>query len=78
MQQSPFSSLALVVGMVVANIIQPGKGLNIDPTTLANDKVADYVEKAHDATLVDFFMNIIPKTLGSVENYRELIKLAHN
>ncbi|USI87700.1 dicarboxylate/amino acid:cation symporter [Acinetobacter johnsonii] len=60
-----FSSLALVVGMVVANIIQPGKGLNIDPTTLANDKVADYVEKAHDATLVDFFMNIIPKTLIS-------------
>ena len=51
--------------MVVANIIQPGKGLNIDPTTLANDKVADYVEKAHDATLVDFFMNIIPKTLIS-------------
>ena len=60
-----FSSLALIVGMVVANIIQPGKGLNIDPTTLANDKVADYVEKAHDATLVDFFMNIIPKTLIS-------------
>lgn len=60
-----FSSLALIVGMIVANIIQPGKGLNIDPTTLANDKVADYVEKAHDATLVDFFMNIIPKTLIS-------------
>lgn len=35
------------LGMVVANIIQPSKGLNIDPTTLANDKVADYVEKAH-------------------------------
>lgn len=60
-----FSSLALVIGMVVANIIQPGKGLNIDPTTLATDKVAGYVEKAHDATLVDFFMNIIPKTLIS-------------
>ena len=60
-----FSSLALVIGMIVANIIQPGKGLNIDPTTLANDKVAGYIEKAHDATLVDFFMNIIPKTLIS-------------
>lgn len=60
-----FSSLALIVGMIVSNIIQPGKGLNIDPTTLENDKVADYVEKAHDATLVDFFMNIIPKTLIS-------------
>ena len=40
-----FSSLALVVGMIVANIIQPGKGLNIDPATLVNDKVNSYVEK---------------------------------
>jgi len=60
-----FSTLALIVGMIVANIIQPGKGLNIDPTTLDNNKVAGYVEKAHDATLTDFFMNIIPKTLVS-------------
>ena len=60
-----FSSLALVVGMIVANIIQPGKGLNIDPTHLAGDKVATYVEQAHDASIVDFFMNISPKTLVS-------------
>lgn len=60
-----FSTLALIVGMIVANIIQPGKGLNIDPAQLAGDKVATYVEKAHDASIVDFFMNIIPKTLVS-------------
>ena len=60
-----FSTLALFVGMIVANIIQPGKGLNIDASQLAGDKVATYVEKAHDASIVDFFMNIIPKTLVS-------------
>ncbi|OTG79188.1 C4-dicarboxylate transporter DctA [Acinetobacter sp. ANC 4558] len=60
-----FSTLALIVGMVVANLIQPGKGLNIDPASLHEDKVATYVEKAHDASIVDFFMNIIPKTLVS-------------
>ena len=60
-----FSSLALVVGMIVANIVQPGKGLNIDPSMLEGDKVATYVEKAQDASMVDFFMNIIPKTLIS-------------
>ena len=60
-----FSTLALIVGMIVANIIQPGKGLNIDPATLHSDKVATYVEKAHDTSIVDFFMNIIPKTLVS-------------
>ena len=60
-----FSTLALVVGMVVANIIQPGKGLNINPAQLEGDKVATYVEKAGDASIVDFLMNIIPKTLVS-------------
>lgn len=60
-----FSSLALLVGMVVANVIQPGHGLNIDPSTLQTDKISEYVEKAHDSSLVGFFMNIIPKTLIS-------------
>lgn len=60
-----FSTLALFVGMVVANIIQPGHGLNIDPTTLQADKVSDYVEKAHDSTIVGFLMGIVPKTLVS-------------
>lgn len=60
-----FSTLALFVGMIVANIIQPGHGLNIDPSSLEGDKVAQYVEKAHDSTLVGFLMGIIPKTLIS-------------
>ncbi|WP_111891654.1 dicarboxylate/amino acid:cation symporter [Acinetobacter sp. MB5] len=60
-----FSTLALFVGMIVANIIQPGHGLNIDPATLDTGKVADYVEKAHDSSVVGFLMNIIPKTLVS-------------
>lgn len=60
-----FSTLALFVGMIVANIIQPGHGLNIDPASLQGDKVAQYVEKAHDSTIVGFLMGIIPKTLIS-------------
>lgn len=60
-----FSTLALVVGMVVANVIKPGSGLNIDPALLEGDKVSGFVEKAQDASIVDFFMNIIPKTLIS-------------
>ena len=51
--------------MIVANIIQPGHGLNIDPTTLKSDKVAEYAEKAHDASIVDFLMNILPTTILS-------------
>ena len=29
-----FSTLALIVGLIVANVVQPGRGLNIDPATL--------------------------------------------
>lgn len=63
-----FSTLALIVGMIVANVIQPGAGLNIDPSTLNSkdlSKVAEYTGKAKESSLVDFVMNIIPTTVVS-------------
>lgn len=60
-----FSTLALIIGMIVGNVIQPGKGLDIDPATLKGDKVAEYVTKAHDSTITGFIMNIIPDTMVS-------------
>ena len=60
-----FSTLALIVGMVVANVVQPGAGMNINPATLDAGKIADYAEKAHDTTLTGFILNIIPDTLVS-------------
>ncbi len=59
-----FSTLALVIGLVVGNILKPGHGLNIDPSTLSGD-VSQYQQKAHDTTLAGFLMNIIPETLFS-------------
>lgn len=60
-----FSTLALIVGMVTANVIQPGAGLNIDPHTLDSSKVESYVAKSKDTTVVSFLMNIIPTTIVS-------------
>ncbi len=57
-----FSTLALIIGLVVANTLHPGAGLNIDPASLDTEKVASYVTKAHDSTIVGFLMNIIPTT----------------
>ncbi len=57
------STLALIVGMVVANTVQPGAGLHIDPATLDARAVSDYTAKAHDTTLVGFISNIVPTTL---------------
>ena len=57
-----FSTLALIVGLIVANVVQPGAGMNIDPATLHGEAVAQYAQKAHDQSLVAFLMNIIPDT----------------
>ncbi len=60
-----FSTLALIVGMVVGNIVQPGAGLNIDPATLDASKVTEYAAKAHDTTITGFLTGIIPDTFLS-------------
>ncbi len=60
-----FSTLALIVGLVVANVVQPGAGMNVDPATLDQGAVADYAHKAHDTTVTGFLMSIIPTTMVS-------------
>ncbi|AOM39784.1 dicarboxylate/amino acid:cation symporter [Xenorhabdus hominickii] len=60
-----FSTLALVIGLIVANIIRPGDGLNILPASLDSSKVIGYVEKAHESSIVGFLMDIIPDTVVS-------------
>ncbi len=60
-----FSTLALIVGLIVSNIVQPGKGLNIDPLTLDETQVTQFIDKAKDSSLLNFVMNVIPKTLIS-------------
>lgn len=60
-----FSTLALVVGMLVAHVVQPGAGMNVDPATLDQSAVNDYVDKSHQLTLTGFVLDIIPDTLVS-------------
>ncbi len=60
-----FSTLALIIGLVVANVVRPGAGLNIDPATLDASKIVDYSDKAHATTLTGFLLDIIPDTFVS-------------
>jgi aerobic C4-dicarboxylate transport protein len=60
-----FSTLALIVGLIVANVIRPGDGLNIDPASLDAGKVASYTDKAHETTITGFLTSIIPDTFMS-------------
>lgn len=56
------STLALVVGLVVGRVVQPGRGFNVDPATLDPSVAADYAAKAaHGESLADYLLHLIPE-----------------
>src|ERR1700751_2029729 len=57
------STVALLIGLVVATLIKPGAGFNADPATLDVKAVAAYAGKAKEQTITDFVLNIIPNTV---------------
>jgi len=69
------STLALAVGLVVANLVQPGAGLNIDVSTLDTSKVAAYVSEAKETTVTGFILNIIPDTMFSALISGEILQV---
>jgi aerobic C4-dicarboxylate transport protein len=69
------STLALAVGLIVANVVQPGAGLNIDPASLDTSKVASYVSQARETTATGFLLNIIPDTMFSAFTSGEILQV---
>jgi aerobic C4-dicarboxylate transport protein len=57
------STIALLLGMVVGNVVQPGAGFNANPATLNAQAVANYAGAAKTQTVTDFLMHIIPTTV---------------
>ncbi len=56
------STVALAIGLIVANVMRPGDGFNADPATLDTKAIAEYTVKAKAQTTTDFLLNIIPNT----------------
>jgi aerobic C4-dicarboxylate transport protein len=54
------TTVALILGLVVANFVKPGAGMNIDPRTLDTSVIANYVGSADKLSPVGFVLNIIP------------------
>lgn len=57
------STVALIIGLVVVNVVQPGAGMHVDPNTLDTSKIAAYAAAGEKQSTVDFLMNVIPGTV---------------
>src|SRR5271156_90172 len=57
------STLALLIGLAVGNLLQPGAGLHIDPAHLDEKALAGYVTGAKSLTVVDFLIKMIPSNM---------------
>jgi len=56
------STLALIVGLVIVNVVRPGAGMNVDPASLDASAVADYTAASKEQSVTSFLLNIIPDT----------------
>ena len=57
------STLALLIGLVVGNIVRPGSGFNVDPAALDTNAVAAYAGQAKAQGVAEFLLHIIPTTV---------------
>ncbi len=57
------STIALLIGLAVGNVVRPGSGFNVNPATLDAKAIADYAGPAKAQNVTDFLMHIIPTTV---------------
>jgi len=58
------STIALLLGLSAVDLLQPGKGMNIDPATLDSAAISSYTTSAQHLGFVSFLLNIIPASVG--------------
>ena len=69
------STLALGIGLAVADFFQPGRGMNVDPRTLDTKSIAAYTGSAHELGVTDFLLNLIPDTFFSAFTKGEILQV---
>ncbi|HVI28908.1 dicarboxylate/amino acid:cation symporter [Hansschlegelia sp.] len=69
------TTIALVIGLVIVNVLKPGAGMNVDPASLDAASVAKYQQAAKDQTVTDFFLHIIPDQVVGAFAQGEIIQV---
>lgn len=57
------STIALVIGLVIVNVVRPGAGVNADPATLDASAVAQYASQAESHGVTQYILDLVPSTL---------------
>ncbi|MGQ0456378.1 MAG: dicarboxylate/amino acid:cation symporter [Hyphomicrobium sp.] len=58
------TTLALAIGLIVANVVQPGAGMNVDPAAIDAKGIEGFVAKSKDQSTIGFLLDIIPTTFA--------------
>jgi aerobic C4-dicarboxylate transport protein len=69
------TTLALIIGLVVINTLRPGKGMNVDPSTLDAQSVASYITQGRTTNAVDFLLHIIPENIINALSNGDLLQI---
>ena len=57
------TTVALALGLLSMNLVQPGAGMNVDPSTLDTKAIQGFTAKAGEMGIVDYILHIIPNTV---------------
>ena len=69
------STLSLAIGLVVANVVHPGAGLNVDPHALNTSSISNFVTQSEDQGIVKFLLAIIPNTFISAFTEGQILQV---
>jgi len=69
------TTLALIIGLIVINILKPGVGMNIDAATLDSKSVEAYITQSKNQTVWDFILNIIPENIVNAISNNNLLQV---
>ncbi|WP_291428893.1 dicarboxylate/amino acid:cation symporter [Deinococcus sp.] len=69
------TTAALLIGLVVVNLVGPGRGMNINPATLDTSGISKYTDAAGEQTVADFVLHVIPTTFVSAFTEGDLLQV---
>lgn len=69
------TTAALLIGLAVAHLVQPGAGMNVDPTTIDTKDISAYIAQSKEQSTVQFLLDIIPRTLFSAATDGDILQV---